>query len=71
MLRLAFPVVLALSLSIGAFGTVRVMTVFPDLATVYPEQAVETAIAQPIEQAGHHRADAGTERTGGGSYAGR
>jgi hypothetical protein len=62
MRMLVFPVILALALTIGAIGTIGVMTAFPELATVYPEQAIETAVAaQSAAQAGHHRADIGTE----------
>jgi hypothetical protein len=63
MRMLVFPVILALALTIGAIGTIRVMTAFPELATVYPEQAIETAVAQSAAQAGHYRADIGTENS--------
>jgi hypothetical protein len=60
MRMLVFPVILALLLIIGAVGTISMMTAFPELATVYPEQAIETAIAQSDAQAGQHRAEIGT-----------
>jgi hypothetical protein len=56
-----FSFALALLLTIGAVGTIGLMTAFPELATVYPEQAIEIALAQSDEQAGQHRAVIGAQ----------
>jgi hypothetical protein len=61
MRTLVFPFILAFVLTLGVMGTIGVMAAFPEMATVYPEQAIETAVAPSDARSGHQRADIGTE----------